>query len=194
MMKLKVKRNPIPTIRKRLEALREVTNDQSLKMDLAKTTRGIVYKRVKSGKGVDSDRKKVSSTNHKKLKSLSKNYVRFRRTGWVTFKAKQKNGKPKTVNFYVGKPALGEFGSPARSNLTLSGEMLNSMQYDIKRFGFSVLIPETRRRDGKLTNAQLARYHSQSGRPFMALTSGESRIIKARMKKEIQKRLKTLLR
>ena len=200
MIKIKVKKNPVPSIRKRLEALRTVVNDADLKRDLAKSTRDMVYKRVKAGRGVNSDRRSIKATSHKRLKPLSKPYVRFRRTGWVSFKAKQyfkKGGtfyEVKDVNFYVGIPALGEFGAPARSNLTLSGEMLKSMQFEIKKFGFTILIPETKRRGGSLTNAQLARYHSESGRPFMALTSGESRIIQSRMKSQVQKRIRPLLR
>lgn len=197
MMKMKVKKTPFKEISRRLSALKEVVNDNSLKMDLAKFTRDLVYKRVKSGKGVNSDRRASAVTSHQKLKPLSKGYKRWRATGWVSFKAKKYYGsvyEVVDVNFYVGIPALGEFGAPNRSNLTLTGQMLGSMQFDIKKYGFVVLIPETRRREGGLTNAQLARHHSNNGRPFMALTSGESRIIKSKMKKEIQKRLRSVLR
>lgn len=180
--------------RKLLRSLGDIAGDNFLKQDLARFTKELVYKRVKSGKGVTSDRTPFQVTQHRRLLPLSKNYKRYRRTGFVTFIAKKKNGKKVTVNFNVGRPALGEFGRPDKSNLTLSGQMLASMTFDIKRFGFVVLIPETRRRGESITNAQLARYVSRAGRPFMNLTAGENRIVKSRMKKTIQKRLKGLLR
>lgn len=180
-----------------LSSLGDIAGDSFLKRDLASFTRDMLYKRIKSGKGVTSDRTPFASTSAVQLKPLSKNYKRYRRTGYATFTAKKYYGRiyeQVNVEFYVGKPALGEFGRADKSNLTLSGQLLRSMQFDIKKFGFVILIPETARRGSKITNAKLARYLSENGRPFMNLTAGEIRVVKSRMAKQIQKRLKSLLK
>jgi hypothetical protein len=182
---------------KLLRALGDVGKDDWLKSDLGKFTRDVVYKRVKSGKGVNSDKTPFLITKSVSLKPLSKSYRRYRQTGIVEFVAKKWYGRiyeKVNVKFHTGVPALGPFGRPGKSNLTFSGQMLQSMSWDVTKSGFIVLIPETRRREGKLTNAQLARYLAKKGRPFMNLTSGESRIVKSRMKKQIQQKLKKLLR
>lgn len=183
--------------KKLLDSLGDIAGDSYLKRDLATFTKDLVYKRVKSGKGVNSDRSKFESTNAVQLKPLSKNYKRYRRTGYVTFKAKKwykSLYEVVDVEFYVGKPALGEFGRPDKSNLTMTGQLLSSMSFEVKKFGFMVYIPETARRGSRITNAQLARYVSRKGRPFMNLTAGEHRVVKSRMKSQIQKRLKKMLR
>lgn len=180
-------------VKRLLTSLRDVAGDDFLKKDLAQYTRDVVYKRTKSGKGVTSDTTSFQTTQPKRLTPLSRNYKKYRRTGFVEFDAKDKKGRPVTARINVGVPALGVFGTPDKSNLTLSGQMLDSMTYSIQRSGFIVYIPETIRRASKLTNAQLSRFVSQAGRPFMNLTAGESRIVKSRMRKILQQRLKKLL-
>ena len=179
------------------KSLGDIAADDFLKRDLAELTRSIVYKRVKSGKGVNSDTRPFALTSAKRLTPLSSQYKKYRRSGIVEFEARKNYGnvfERVQVKINVGIPALGEFGSPTKSNLTFTGQMLSSMTFDIKKFGFIVFIPETRRRGEKITNAQLARYVSENGRPFMNLTAGEIRIVKSRMRKQIQKRLRKLLR
>lgn len=191
------KGKPFKGITDVLSALNKVTQDNDLKIDLAKFTKDMVWKRVKSGKGVDSDKRPFLITKAVRLKPLSKGYKRYRRTGIVEFKAKKYYKslyEVVDVKINVGKPALGEFGAPDRSNLTLSGQLLDSMTFDIKKLGFVVLIPATKRRGESITNSQLAKYLSRAGRPFMSLTAGESRILKSRMKIQIQKKLRKLLR
>ncbi len=178
-------------------SLGDVAADDFLKRDLAELTRSIVYKRVKTGKGVNSDSRPFALTSSVRLKPLSKNYKKYRRTGVVEFEAKKNYGnvyERVTVKINVGRPALGEFASPDKSNLTLTGQLLNSMTFDIRKYGFVVFIPATKRRGETITNAQLARYVSDNGRPFMSLTSGEIRIVKSRMRKQIQKKLRKLLK
>lgn len=178
-------------------ALGDISRDDFLKRDLAQLTKEIIYKRVKSGKGVSSDSSPFIVTRFQRLSPLSANYKAYRRAGRVQFTAmvKRRGGMKKVkVSFQTRNfPGLGEFASPTKSNLTFTGQMLNSMTFDIKRLGFTILIPETRRREGKATNAQVARWVSQAGRPFMNLTAGEHRIVKSRMKKILQRELKRLL-
>lgn len=182
---------------KLFKSLGDIASDPYLKRDLAEFTKTMLYKRIKSGKGVTSDSSRFANTSARQLKPLSKTYKRYRRTGFVTFKAKKwykSIYEVVDVEFYVGKPALGEFGRPDKSNLTMTGQLLQSMRFEVKKFGYMVYIPATSRRGSTLTNAKLAQYLSRGGRPFMNLTSGEYRIVQSRMKSQIQKRLKKLLK
>lgn len=189
------------------KSLGDVAADDFLKRDLAILTKNILYKRIKSGKGVNSDKSPFLLTRAVSLKPLSKQYKNFRRTGIVSFMAKRYHyASKKSLGFEVvkvefqlgylgsGAPNLGPFGRAGKSNLTMSGQMLESIQFDIKKYGYVILIPETKRREGKLTNAQVARFVAKQGRPFMNLTAGEIRIVKSRMREQIRKRLKKLLR
>lgn len=179
-----------------LANLGDVAVDDFLKRDLAQYTKTMIYRRVKAGKGVTSTRTRFEITNHQRFKPLSNNYKSFRRTGIVTFQAKQYTGRfyeVVTAKINVGKPTLGEFASPNKSNLTMTGQMLKSMTFKISKIGFTILIPETVRRGSKVTNAQIARW-VQKDRPFMNLTAGEVRIVKSRMKNQIMKRLRKLLK
>ena len=60
--------------RRLFKALGDVSADVNLKRDLAQLTKDIVYKRVKSGKGVASDRVSIGLTRAVQLKPLSKGY------------------------------------------------------------------------------------------------------------------------
>ena len=77
----------------------------------------------------------------------------------------------------------GEFFSPARSNLTFSGELLNSIEIDVGRYGFSIYIPDTTRRrynkftKTRATNKEVAIYVQDAGRNFFELTGPEVDII-----------------
>jgi hypothetical protein len=184
-------------VEKIFQGLQKVAGDDFLKRDLARLTKDIIFKRVKSGKGVSSDKSPVGFARPVQLKPLSKGYKRYRRTGWVSFKAKKWYGgiyEEVDVDFYAGKPALGEFARPDKSNLTFSGQLLRSLTFEVKKYGFMVYIPETVRRGSKITNAQLARYLSKQGRPFMNLTAGELRIVKSRMRQQIRKALKRVIK
>jgi hypothetical protein len=73
-------------------------------------------------------------------------------------------------------PVTGEFGSPRRSNLTLTGQMLNAIKYSSDGKGFKLYIDNNSREKDNNTNAQIASYVRKK-RPFFALTGGEQRIL-----------------
>lgn len=90
----------------------------------------------------------------------------------------------------IGAPALGEFGTPTKSNLTFTGQMLDSITIGARDGVFTLTIPPSPRTDGK-TNKQVAEFHSKQRRffnangnlvtipkrAFFALTEGELRIL-----------------
>lgn len=140
---------------------------------IAKMAVDILYKRVKDGYGVDND----NSNNPKKvrLKALSKSYKDFR-GGKIAFATRKMAGKKWVYSYEpTHAPKLGSFGTPGKSNLTLSGEMLDSIDYKMQPDGFKLYIPNTG--SGKVSNKEKAEYVRVS-RPFFALTDSEMKILK----------------
>ena len=143
---------------------------------LGKFAERTLVKRVKAGFGVSKDKKQLV-----RLKSLSLAYKRQRR-GLVQFTTK--GGKK--VKFKVSPPDLGEFASPGKSNLTLTGQMLRAIGKSISNGRITLSILNSTRRDPnkkkQLTNKQVAEFVSKD-REFFALTEGEQRIIIAEYRK-----------
>jgi hypothetical protein len=119
---------------------------------LGQMARNIIYRRVKTGSGVDQ--LNSPSPNKVPLKPLSRSYIEFRRKIGVR----------------------GRFGSPSKSNLTFTGQMLDSMDVLANQSGFVIRIPRTRREGGQ-TNADVARHVQDNGREFFNLTASERKIL-----------------
>lgn len=175
-------KNELDKIVAALQKAIETIISRQFRMQLGTIAREIIYRRTKSGYGVASDEGAVSQ--QRRLLPLSKSYTDFRK-GEVAFFTR--NGKviPYTPKI---KPKLGRFGSPSRSNLTFTGDMLESLQVELTAQGFVIAVPDTKRQDGK-TNAQVARYASQA-RPFLALTEQEVFILE----REIENKLREVTR
>ena len=137
--------------------------------DLSDLSIDILYKRVKSGLGVDSDTK--DNPSKRKLKPL----------------------KPSTIDARRKKGVRGKFGSPNVSNLTDTGQMLDSMVTKVKGDGYQLLIPNSPRTDGK-KNRDVAGYVSENGRPFFALTRDEQTIVTARLDKIVRNEILKLIK
>lgn len=129
--------------------------------EIGDKTTTIIYKRTKNSKGADGGRET-------KLAPLSKRYIE-RRQGIARFTTRD----GRFVEFRVKPPRLGKFGSPAKSNLTMTGQMLDSMDYKITKNGVTIFIPASRRKDSELTNAELAKFVTEQGRRFFELTTDE---------------------
>lgn len=109
----------------------------------------IVTKRTRLGYSVNKNGEKSP------LKSLSKPYVQFRKSSKL----------------------LSNLTTPSKSNLTFTGQMLDSMQV-VKITSDSVIIgPRGYRDDGK-ANEQIANYVNKGGRPFNNLSIAEQSQIK----------------
>lgn len=120
----------------------------------------IVKKRVKSGYGVNSDT--ADKPSQRKLAPLSESYKKARKRLGVT----------------------GSFASPVISNLTNTGQLLDSFSVKAKQGEVTVSIPNTQRKDG-LTNREVADYVREK-RPFFALTSPEVKIVEQIIRDKIR--------
>lgn len=186
-----------------LETLSTIINTRETNLRLARKAKEIIYRRVKSGYGVTKDSGDSESIDRTSLKALSKSYIDYRK-GLVIFRTGPSGNVYPINNKKIGRrkafkaPTLGEFGRPSKSNLTLTGQMLNAIMTVASDGSFELYIASTSRRtpDGKLdknTNKQVAEYVSKNGRPWFALTSGELRIITRELELIIQGHIRRLL-
>lgn len=135
-----------------------------------------IYKMTKTGYSLASGQKE-------KIAKLSDWYMTYRRK-------------------YQENAPTGEFFSPRRSNLTLSGQMLEALTYSIDRARRTVKVfveasqrspnpyPLKGREEQNLNNAQVAREVARRGRPFIGLDLEGRR----RIRNEIQSILRRTLR
>ena len=131
---------------RRLKLLIAQINSKDFLSSVAIEAIRLIRARVKSGSGVIDDSQVPAKKT--KLKPLSKKYVEKRK-----------------------KISLGKLGLPGRSNLTLTGQMLNNIEYKIDE-GIRIFIKDNSRSDSKLTNAEVA-FFASFDRPFLALTEQE---------------------
>lgn len=179
-----MKQHTIESFTRDLEKLAKEVNSPSVNQRLGRKCREIIYRRVKDGYGVDSDKKPAEMTNRVKLKKLSPSYIAYREGKVSFFRTKDGRVVPIDLKKYskknkLGKgtfaPTLGEFGRPKKSNATFTGKMMRAIYLRHSTDGFQLIIDDQIRDDG-LTNAQVAKYYSED-RPFFALTAGEVRIL-----------------
>ena len=152
-----------------LEKLREAlkqrftgTFNASFNLMLAKKARDIIYKRVKAGRGVTSVGPNAQPS---RLARLSIPYIERRK----------RTGVP------------GAFGSPGKSNLTYSGQMLESIRVQASARGFRVEVPNSKRSNSNLSNSEVAQYVQDNGRPFFALTVDEIQFLVREIEREVRK-------
>lgn len=159
--------NDIKDLSKYLKQVESTIYNSRYTEDLGKEAAGIIYRRTKSGIGVNTEGNRPEQTRKKTLKPLSARYIERR----------QKTG------------VRGKFGSPAESNLTYTGQMLESITVNATDRSFDLEIPSTRRDDGK-TNKEVAGYVRKGGRPFFALVQDEVAILE----KTVRDTVRSLLR
>lgn len=107
----------------------------------------LIVKRTRLGYGVDKNFGIKS-----RLKSLSQRYKEFRKK----------------------YPKLASSTSPGKSNLTLTGQMLNSVKILKEQDGKIVIGPSGRRNDG-LSNLEVANFQENQGRTFNRISELEYR-------------------
>lgn len=120
---------------KKLEKSVKEAIDKNALVDVGRFARDIVVKRTRLGYGVTRDFGKKE-----RLARLSPNYIKRRK-------------------MFAG---LSENTRPTRSNLTFTGQMLDSIESNVKR-GIIEIKPTGRRLDGK-RNEDIARYNEQGGK------------------------------
>lgn len=166
---------------------------------LANRAHDLIYDRVKRGFGVSSDTR--PEPKQERLKGLSDSYKDFRRGKVVFFVGEQgqtyglNKKQARKSGIKIERPRLGDRGTPAKSNLTFTGELLDSIEAKVrkKRKSGTILlrIPNSRRSDGK-TNAQVAGW-VRDERPFFALTKKETRVILREWERVVRRFIRILV-
>jgi hypothetical protein len=162
----------ISTLSRRIEAaLKDVIDDRLLRQ-ASMLIRDTIYKRTKSGKGLTDGDADPGVARLKKLKPLSDSYIRQRL-------ARKKAGF-----------RSGEFFSPRRSNLTLTGALLNSLA--VRKIGgqYQVIIKDSRRTDTRASNNEIAAFVSEE-RPFFGLANSELKRVESFLRRAIRQKLRT---
>lgn len=145
----------------------------------------MIYARTKSGIGLTSAKR---GAQEEPLKALSAAYVSYRKDGIVSFTTTD----GRQVLFKVAKPKGGKFFEAGRSNLTLTGQMLEALHYTSSDKGVRIFVRDNRRKEGKNTNADVAKYVQENGRPFLELSEKEVKIVQSRLSRSIRNEIRRL--
>lgn len=147
-------------ITERVQAIIDKIKSKEFLEELGEDVVAMVKKRTRLGYGCSEDGDK------ERLEPLSPSYVKTR-------KNRKKTGH------------LSEATSPAKSNLTLTGEMLDSLESSANNEGelFIELSDDFSRRK--------AEWVTEKGRPFMGLTKQEEKRVRDLIKAEIAKLVKS---
>lgn len=169
------------------KAVFEVTKTQNMKK-IAVLLAARVKRRSQLGFSVAANLQR-----QKRFKALSPTYKKFRQ-GKIAFFRK---GGVVVPFVPKEKPPLSSKTSPGKSNLTLTGQLLESIIGRSPRRGVAVVRTSGNRknvgfiRTGRMGNKQLAKIVTEQGRPFLAISGPEFVFIS----REFQKLLTvTLLR
>ena len=152
-----------PRIPRATREINRIIKGQTLLLEIASFVRSRIYAFTKRGLSLARNRE-----NPDKIKALSPRYVKWRRS------LSRKKAKVRT----------GYLFAPGRSNLTLTGQMLDALRQKATpaESTIEVFVENSRRREAgryedELTNAQVARKVAENGRPFLGLDrTGRDRI------------------
>lgn len=150
-------------------AIDEIKNSVNMKK-IVDEAAVIVRRRSLLGFSVPSD-----GARRERLKPLSQSYKDQRR-GLVVF-FRDKKGRIRSVPTSPGfqsRLKLSPKTTAGKSNLTLGGELLDSLQGQVTGRGRGNVRPTGTRKDG-LTNQEVARFVDEGGRPFLHLSDNEIR-------------------
>lgn len=177
----------IKDFEKRFKLLIQGITSREFQTRVAKALIQKMYGRIKTGYGVNNDTLQPDQTKKEKLAPLSQSYV-AQRKGTVAFFTR-KDGvvvayKPKS------KPRLHSTASPGRSNLTMTGQMLEALKYEVDK-GIRIFIANTGRDDSDLSNSEVAALASLK-RPFLAVTDEEMKVVNRMYKDEINRLIRRL--
>lgn len=162
-----------------LKDLTKAINMRSLGREAAE----MIRLRTRLGYGVASDAKP-----RRKLKPLSSSY-KAQRKGEVAFFTKNK----KVIPYEPDRaPRLSRETSPTKSNLTFTGQMLDSIDVITAKQGEVLVGPSGERDDGK-SNQEIAGYVAEAGRPFNHLSDIETKRMTELISDKINELVKKVL-
>ncbi len=125
---------------------------------IAQFTLNLIVKRTRLGYGVT----KLYGSKQK-LKPLSPNYIDYRKKLAGEKRREQRQG---TISLGTKTIRLSDFTRATRSNLTLTGQMLESMSILSISRGSIKIGPTGQRKEGGPSNAQVAEFQADQGRVF----------------------------
>jgi hypothetical protein len=85
---------------------------------------------------------------------------------------------------------LSNLTTPMKSNLTMTGQLLDSIKWKIDKLTITLFFDSNRRKDGRNTNNEIANYVSEK-RPFFNLSKQEIEQVKREVIKVLKSRLKS---
>jgi hypothetical protein len=135
--------------------------------EYAKWIRDTIYKRTKSGKGLKKQNRAIGGTSNKSLDGVSEGYEEWR--------------KGKITGPF---PASGK-----KSNLTFTGELLESIQYSVKGNEVIVEIPEGDHSTYKISLRDLLD-EVEKVRPFFGLSDTEAKSLDSMISRMIRDKLR----
>jgi hypothetical protein len=155
---------------------------------LGEQAAGMVKLRTRLGSGVAKD-----GGDKQKLAKLADS-TKAVRAGKIAFF--RQGGK--TIPYVPeNPPKLHEHTSPGKSNLTRTGQLLDSVKVTSFGYGEVTVGPEGPRNDPdskrKLTNQQVAKYVTDGGRPFNHLSKVEVKRLSDSVKKQLREAIKRIL-
>lgn len=143
---------------------------KEMKLEWAQLVADTIYKRTKSGKGLTQNKTSVGGNSLKKIEPLSDSYVRYR-----------------------SSKILGPYASAKRSNLTFSGELLESIIAKVAGKAAIVEIQDTQHSTG-IGMKELAQRVSDKGRPFFGLSDSEAKTLENYVKRKIRDKIRSLIK
>lgn len=161
------------------EALRKV-GSREVMAEVGKEAAEMVRVRTRLGFGV-----KESLGEREKLKPLSDSTKQVR-AGKIAFKKIRGKSIPFPPDLDENKAKLSEFTTANRSNLTMTGQYLESWKPISTQENKVVIGPTGTRKDG-LTNQKLGEYLEENGRPHAYLTSIEYKRVIDSIRKRLTK-------
>lgn len=140
----------------------------------------IIRKRTRLGYGASEGSERSA------LKPLSESYKAYR-AGKIAFARSKVRGKSWVYPYKPDqKPKLHPHTSANKSNLTFTGQMLDSLTATKVRQGSATVDVSGTRKDG-LTNKTVAQYVAAQGREFNHLTPVEARQLEQMMEIDLKK-------
>lgn len=171
-----------------LETIKKELLRPSYLKELGKMAADIIKVRTRLGFGA-----RESGANREKLKPLSETYIEQRKglAAYFTLNGKtvkykpDENGQKMKINR--------EKTSPTKSNLTKTGQMLDSM--DVIKVSSNVITvgPTGVRSDDGIPNEVVAELVSEGGRPFNNLTKVELKRLRDKIARDLEQKLSKVL-
>lgn len=171
---------------------------QGITMQYVEELRDRIVTRTRVGIGIDPE-----TGRGERLKKLSKKYVKQRKKSKAIKRRNQADKRErKRAKAEKRDPKLSSKTTPGKSNLTATGQLLNSLtviKLKLKdAWGFKISVPDNLRgrdflgRPNKygLTNRTLVKYLADQGRTFLGFTKSQRNIIAKEIRNFIIKGLK----